>query len=164
MICRAEAPMDWDASITPTSTSLREPSTSRATKGAAEMVRGTMTAVGPRVVPRSQRVNGRTAINKMINGNERVRLTITSNILYRTGWGRIPSAAHHDEQHTQRQSDDIREESGPQRHIQGFTDALQQHLQRGFIPHFRSPPLRSGPAYADTAASYPRGIRLRAVG
>lgn len=40
MICMVDAPMDCAASMTPPSTSSREDSTSRATKGAAAMTSG----------------------------------------------------------------------------------------------------------------------------
>ena len=51
MICQVEAPMLWAASTTPLSTSSREDSMRRATKGAAAMTRGTTVALLPMVVP-----------------------------------------------------------------------------------------------------------------
>ena len=50
--------MDWAASTTPASTSLREVSTIRATKGAAEITRGTMAPLTPMAVPTTSRVKG----------------------------------------------------------------------------------------------------------
>ena len=48
--------MDWAASTTPASTSLREVSTIRATKGAAEITSGGMAPLMPMAVPTSRRV------------------------------------------------------------------------------------------------------------
>ncbi len=77
MICMSPAPNDFAASTTPGSTSRRLPSIRRATKGVAAMVRGTIEAVLPMEVPAISLVRGIIAIIRMMNGNERSRLTIT---------------------------------------------------------------------------------------
>ena len=73
-----EAPMDWAASTTPASTSLREVSTIRAMKGAAEITSGGMAPLTPMVVPTTRRVKGMTATIRMMKGMDRPMLTIQS--------------------------------------------------------------------------------------
>ena len=92
MSCHVLAPMDWAASMTPLSTSRRDCSIRRATKGAAATTRGTTVALLPMVVPTSQRVKGMMAIIRMRKGNDRVRFTMTSSTRKMTGCGRMPSA------------------------------------------------------------------------
>ena len=58
MTWKGEQPMDRAASTTPPSTSRREDSTSRATKGKAATIRGTMVAVVPMEVPTKNRDRG----------------------------------------------------------------------------------------------------------
>ena len=62
-ICHGPAPMDCAASTTPRSTSFKEDSTIRATKGADANTSGTIVAVLPTDVPTRKRVKGMTAIN-----------------------------------------------------------------------------------------------------
>ena len=81
MICQVLAPMLWAASTTPLSTSSREDSTRRATKGAAASTSGTTVALLPMVVPTRKRVKGMTAIIRIRKGKERVRFTTTSSTL-----------------------------------------------------------------------------------
>jgi hypothetical protein len=61
---------------TPESTSERADSTTRATKGAAPMERGMMTAVGPMEVFMRRRERGINKIIRMMKGIERKRLTM----------------------------------------------------------------------------------------
>ena len=77
-IWKVEAPMDWAASTTPASTSLREVSTIRAMKGAAETTRGTMAPRTPMVVPTTIRVKGMMATIRIMKGMDRPMLTIQS--------------------------------------------------------------------------------------
>ena len=91
--CGTDAPMDRDASITPRSTSLSEPSTMRATNGAAAMVSGTMVAPAPTVVPAMRRVTGMTVNSRMRNGTERSALTIVPSTRLSAACGRTPSAS-----------------------------------------------------------------------
>ena len=72
--------MDWDASITPGSTSNKEDSIILAIKGAAEMVKGTMAAVVPMEEPTIILVKGMMATMRMINGVDLVALTIAPKI------------------------------------------------------------------------------------
>ena len=51
IICQLLAPMDWAASITPKSISLKEDSIKRATNGAALTTNGTMVALAPKLEP-----------------------------------------------------------------------------------------------------------------
>ena len=73
--------MEWAASITPLSTSIKEDSTMRAINGAAENVSETMAAVGPKEVPTMVRVTGISMTINKRKGIERVTLTITSSTL-----------------------------------------------------------------------------------
>ena len=87
MIWKGEQPMDWAASTTPLSTSRREASTSRATKGKAATIRGTMVATVPIEVPRISRDRGITTTIRMRKGTER-RMLITKFSTAITGRGR----------------------------------------------------------------------------
>src|SRR3989344_3828603 len=74
-------PITTSASIIGTSISFKFASMSRAIKGIAAMVRGTMEAVVPRDVPTMMRVNGISATIKMAKGKERPMLTRTLKLL-----------------------------------------------------------------------------------
>ena len=73
--------MDWAASITPKLISLIDVSTRRTKNGIAAIVKGTQAAVVPIDVPATILVNGMIATIKMINGTERVALTIAPSTL-----------------------------------------------------------------------------------
>ena len=64
------------ASTRPWSTSRIAASTSRAMKGVAAIVSGTIAAVVPIEVPATSRVNGMMATTRMMKGVERVALTM----------------------------------------------------------------------------------------
>ena len=57
------------------------------------MVKGTMDAVGPIVVPTINRVKGSKAIKRIIKGIERVILIILSKTLCNFGLGKIPAGS-----------------------------------------------------------------------
>ena len=93
-ICQGEQPMAWAASMTPRSISRRELSTTRATKGAAARVRGTMVAVVPMEVPRISRDRGRAHTIRMVKGTLRSRFTTTlMTFISAGGRGRMPPAS-----------------------------------------------------------------------
>ena len=93
-ICQGEQPMAWAASRTPWSISRRELSTTRATKGAAAMVRETMQAVVPMEVPTISRARGWHTTIKMVKGTDRSRFTMMfSARINPRGRGRIPPAS-----------------------------------------------------------------------
>ena len=87
---QALSPMDCDASTTPASTSFKALSTTRATKGIAAIVRGTIAALVPNAVPTRNRVKGMSNISKMMKGTLLPRLTITSKTALRGLLGRMP--------------------------------------------------------------------------
>ena len=89
MICSGLAPMLCAASITPWSISSSEDSMTRAMNGAAEIVSGTIAAVVPMEEPTSTRVSGMMATIKIINGVERVALTITPSTELTAAFGRM---------------------------------------------------------------------------
>ncbi len=78
-------PIAWTASTRPRSTSRTLVSTSRAKKGMAPTVSGTVAACQPRELPTSQRVKENSAIIRMMNGSERARFTTAPSTLL-TGW------------------------------------------------------------------------------
>ena len=82
--------MDWAASTTPASTSLREVSTMRAMKGAAEMTRGGMAPRTPIFVPTSSLVKGMTHTIKMMKGRDRPTLMTQPTQRFRVRWGQMP--------------------------------------------------------------------------
>ena len=59
--------------------------------GNAAITSGTTAAFAPIVFPTIARVSGITIANRMINGTERSRLTITPATLLNSGTGRMPS-------------------------------------------------------------------------
>src|SRR5277367_6287894 len=83
MICHVLDPMTMAASRSSGATSLRLVSMSRATKGAAATVKGTMEAVVPKLVPTTHRVKGINATIKIAKGKDLPMFTIVSKILYR---------------------------------------------------------------------------------
>ena len=87
MIWKGEQPMAWAASMTPLSTSRREASTSRATKGAAAMTSGGMEAMVPILVPTRSLLRGRTISIRIRKGTER-RMLMTKLRTFITGAGR----------------------------------------------------------------------------
>ena len=90
-ICIGEAPMDWAVSMMLGFTSRRLDSTSRAIKGNAAMVSGTMEATVPREVPTIARVSGIIITIRIMNGMERSRLISTfRNPINGAGRGRMP--------------------------------------------------------------------------
>ena len=80
MIWKGVAPMDSAASTRPKSTSRMDVSTRRLRKGMATMVKGTQAAVVPMDVPAMRRVSGMMATMRMMNGMERMMLTIVPRI------------------------------------------------------------------------------------
>ena len=80
IICQVLAPMDKAASISPQSSSFKEDSTKRATKGIAASVNGTIEATVPIEVPTIKRVKGIASISSIIKGMERAALTIEPKI------------------------------------------------------------------------------------
>ena len=84
------APMDCAASIKPPSTSRKAVSTSRATKGAEAMVRGTTAAQVPMDEPVIKRVSGMMATSKMMKGVERSAFTIQPTILLAGPFCKMP--------------------------------------------------------------------------
>ena len=78
IICISLAPNDLAASINPESTERRADSITRATKGIALIVKGTIAAVDHNEVPTMALVTGMTRINRMINGKDRNVFTIKS--------------------------------------------------------------------------------------
>jgi hypothetical protein len=81
MICILVEPIARAAIITPASTSERLVSTIRATKGAAAIDRGIITACGPILVPTMNRDRGISRIIRIMNGRERKRFTIRESAL-----------------------------------------------------------------------------------
>ena len=75
IIWRFWLPIARAAFTTSGSTSLRALSMTRATKGAAAMLSGTIVATVPMLVPKIKRDKGKSKIIKMIKGNERNTLT-----------------------------------------------------------------------------------------
>ncbi len=90
MTCHDVAPMAWAASTTPRSTSLRAPSTTRPTKGAAAMERGTMAAPVPMDVPAISRVTGISSTMRMMKGVDLAALTTTDSRPFSTRLSRSP--------------------------------------------------------------------------
>jgi hypothetical protein len=82
--------MDWAASMTPASTSLREVSTIRATKGAEATTRGRMAPRRPSRVPMTSLVKGNRATIKMAKGKERPMLMIHPSTALTGPLGRMP--------------------------------------------------------------------------
>src|SRR5690606_9166008 len=78
------------ASTRPRSTSRRAVSTSRATKGAAAIVSGTMAAAVPIDVPTKKRVSGIMATSKIMNGVERTAFTSMPTVRFRLSAGSTP--------------------------------------------------------------------------
>ena len=74
----------------PASTSAKDCSTIRATKGAAVMVRGTHAATMPSEVPTMRRVNGVIATIKMTKGKARRMLMTQPKMKLTVALGRIP--------------------------------------------------------------------------
>ena len=71
-------------------TSLRLPSTRRATNGNAAMTSGTIDATVPTAVPTIRRVSGNTTIMSIRNGIERSMFTKPSTFMSHVGSGRTP--------------------------------------------------------------------------
>ena len=89
---KALAPMDWAASTTPWSTSRREDSTIRATRGNAAMTIGGMVAAVPTLVPTMTLDRGSAIIMRIRKGTLRSRLTMPfSTAISHFGKGRTPS-------------------------------------------------------------------------
>ena len=82
--------MHLAASMTPLSISESELSTSRATKGAAAMMRGTQAAAGPIALPTIRRVRGMRATMRMTKGSERRMLTIQPNAELKARFSMMP--------------------------------------------------------------------------
>src|SRR4051794_262191 len=89
-ICEVLAPMACAASTRPWSTSRSEASTSRAMKGAAAIVSGTMAAAVPIEEPVTSRVNGMIATSRMMKGVERTALTMPPITRLTIGRGTTP--------------------------------------------------------------------------
>ncbi len=71
MICPFVDPIERAAWMTPKSTSVREVSIKRATKGAAAIERGMIVAFVPIAVPKINLESGKSKIIKIKNGKER---------------------------------------------------------------------------------------------
>src|SRR5699024_3813075 len=80
IIVQGCAPTDTAASITPRSISLAADSTILAKNGIAATDNGTEAAVGPIVVPTNRSVNGSKKTSNIINGIERTKLVINTDI------------------------------------------------------------------------------------
>ena len=85
--------MDSAASTFPGAISRRLVSTSRARKGMAPRVSGTIAAVDPIVVPTMPRVTGATSTSRIMNGSARPRLTTSPRARLSSGRGASPPGA-----------------------------------------------------------------------
>ena len=142
-ICSGVAPIARAASTRPWSTSRIAPSISRAMKGVAATVSGTIAAVVPIEVPAISRVNGMIATTRMMKGVERVALTSAPSTAIDGRRGEQLAALAGREEDAERQAEQRAEAGRDRDHAAACRPVAWTMSRMMFRRHGRAPPLLS---------------------